>query len=62
MKKTIVNGICLLLMAVAVWQCTPSEYKLVDFKDMGWKYVRHDFVLEKEHPIFLSGWYSGFQD
>lgn len=47
MKKTIVNGNCLLLMAVAVWQCTPSEYKLVDFKDMGWKYVRHDFVLER---------------
>lgn len=47
MKKTIVNGICFLLMAVAVWQCTPSEYKLVDFKDMGWKYVRHDFVLER---------------
>ena len=47
MKKTIVNGICLLLMAVAVWQCTPSEYKLVDFKDMGWKYVRHDFILER---------------
>lgn len=47
MKKAIVNGICLLLIAVAVWQCTPSEYKLVDFKDMGWKYVRHDFILER---------------
>ena len=48
MKKKILNSICLLLFTAGAWQCTPSsEYKLVDFKDMGWKYALHGYFVER---------------
>lgn len=34
MKKAIVNIICLLLFAAGILQCTPSEYNLVDYKEI----------------------------
>lgn len=36
MKQTIVNIICMLLFAAGVWQCTPSEYNLIDYKEIGY--------------------------
>ena len=57
MRKTIVNGICLLLMAVGAWQCTPSsEYKLVDFKDIGWIYsLDGEFVERNTRYSYQDG-------
>lgn len=54
MKKTILNSICLLLIAAGVWQCTPSEYNLVDYKEI-------DFIGEKTrhnkhvHYYYIDG-------
>ena len=48
MRKTIVNGICLLLMAVGAWQCTPSsEYRLVDSKEIHWIYRLNQDVVKR---------------
>lgn len=48
MRKTIVNGICLLLMAVGAWQCTPSsEYRLIDSKEIHWIYRLNQDVVKR---------------
>lgn len=36
MRRSVVNIICMLLFAAGVWQCTPSEYNLVDYKETRW--------------------------
>lgn len=54
MRKTIVNIICLILFAAGVWQCTPSEYNLVDYKEI-------DYIGEKTrhnkhvHYYYIDG-------
>ena len=54
MKKIISNSICLLLIATGVWQCTPSEYNLVDYKEI-------DYIGEKTrhnkhvHYYYIDG-------
>ena len=54
MKRIIENSICLLLFATGVWQCTPSEYNLVDYKEI--KYIRDQMRYEEHvHYYYIDG-------
>lgn len=54
MKKTFVNSICLLLFAAGVWQCTPSEYELVDYKEID--YIGEKIREDKHvHYYYIDG-------
>ena len=54
MKKTFVNSICLLLFAAGAWQCTPSEYNLVDYKEIDYigERIRED---KHVHYYYIDG-------
>ena len=54
MKKTFVNSICLLLFAAGAWQCTPSEYNLVDYKEID--YIGEKIREDKHvHYYYIDG-------
>ena len=47
MRKTIVNIICLFLFTTGVWQCTPSEYNLVDYKEIRWVHSFNQDIVDR---------------
>lgn len=55
MRKPVVNIICLLLFATGVRQCTPSEYKLVDFKKTRWAQMFNQDVVDRNVRYSYQG-------
>ena len=55
MRKTIVNITCLFLFATGVWQCTPSEYNLVDYKEI-YYFGSDDYRIDRHtHYCYEDG-------
>ena len=55
MRRSVVNIICLLLFAAGVWQCTPSEYKLVDYKEIHYFGVDESRIDRHTRFFYMDG-------
>lgn len=47
MKKCPLTSVLLALLPLGVWQCTPSEYKLVDYKKTRWAQMFNQDVVDR---------------
>ena len=47
MKKCPLTSVLLALLPLGVWQCTPSEYKLVDFKKTSWAHMFNQEIPDR---------------
>ena len=55
MRKPVVNIICFLLFAAGVWQCTLSEYKLVDYKEIHYFGVDESRIDRHTRYFYMDG-------
>ncbi len=55
MRKPVLNIICMLLFAAGVWQCTLSEYKLVDYKEIHYFGVDESRIDRHTRYFYMDG-------